>query len=215
MILVKDKFVYGRAFQPQWIPNVYQSKKVLQHIFGRLPGDTLVYNTWADEVKATAKKTQGGRSNAAVSARMEGYRFIDRLGPKGNNHNEFVEWTDAQIHDPSSKIFGWLAGDVKESLRNYANGKVGARTLERWAVTLKNVCPEFLERIAVPIAQTHEVNSTVWIGRSRVGKSTAVSTYARQWLLGRKSISFASSLAASLSLRSAMTSGWARWTLRM
>eukprot|EP00959_Pyramimonas_sp_CCMP1952_P125021 2613405-Pyramimonas_sp.AAC.1 len=80
------------------------------------------------------------------------------------------------IHDESSPIFGWQASEVKESLRNYAAGSAGAKTLERWAVTLKRFHPFVFDNIVVPILKSHDVHGTMWIGKTRVGNSTASKT---------------------------------------
>ena len=108
--------------------------------------------------------------------RQAGYRYLEKYGPRANNKNQFVEWTDEMIHDENSPIFGWMASDVKESLHNYASGAAGARTLERWAVTLKRFDPFLFDRIVVPILRNHDVHGTMWIGKTRVGKSTASKT---------------------------------------
>ncbi|CAK0833000.1 unnamed protein product [Prorocentrum cordatum] len=106
--------------------------------------------------------------------RRAGYRFIEEFGPRANNRNQFAEWTDEQINDEKSPIFGWQASEVKESLRNYASGSVGARTLERWAITLKRFHPFVFDNIVVPILKSHDVHGTMWIGKTRVGKSTKI-----------------------------------------
>eukprot|EP00959_Pyramimonas_sp_CCMP1952_P133227 2785301-Pyramimonas_sp.AAC.1 len=80
------------------------------------------------------------------------------------------------IHDENSPIFGWMASDVMESPRNYASGTVGARTLERSAVTLKRFDPFLFDRVVAPILGSHDAHGAMWIGESRVGKSTASKT---------------------------------------
>ncbi|CAK0791736.1 unnamed protein product, partial [Prorocentrum cordatum] len=108
--------------------------------------------------------------------RQAGYRYIEKYGPRANNKNQFVEWADEMAHDENSPIFGWMASDVKESLCNYASGTVGARTLARWAVTLKRLDPFLFDRIVAPILRSHDVHGTAWIGKTRVGKSAASKT---------------------------------------
>ena len=48
------------------------------------------------------------------AARTAGYAFIRDHGPRSNSQNQFVEWTDEQIHLETSPIFGWTPGDVKD-----------------------------------------------------------------------------------------------------
>ena len=55
-------------------------------------------------------------------AREEGYKFIRGHGPRSNNKNQFMEWTDEQVHLPGGKIEGWNEGKVKEALNNYYRG---------------------------------------------------------------------------------------------
>ena len=43
--------------------------------------------------------------------------------------NQFMEWADEQVNDPTSPISGWLEGRVKEALRNYQKGRQNAKTL--------------------------------------------------------------------------------------
>ncbi|CAK0896829.1 unnamed protein product, partial [Prorocentrum cordatum] len=50
------------------------------------------------------------------------------------------------------------------------------RTLERWAVTLKRIGPFLFDRIVAPILRGPDVHGTMWIGKTRVGKSTASKT---------------------------------------
>ena len=100
-----------------------------------------------------------------------GYMFIWDHGPKSDSSNQFVEWTDEWINTPGSKIFGWSKGEVKESLANYAKGTTGARTIYRWALTLRKVHPTFLDNLVIPSLRDHDTHGTFWLGRSRVGKS--------------------------------------------
>ncbi|CAK0865469.1 unnamed protein product [Prorocentrum cordatum] len=108
--------------------------------------------------------------------RRAGNRIIEEFGPRANNRNQFAEWTSGKINDEHSPIFGWQAAEVKESLRNCARGSVGAGALERWAVALKRIHPFALDNVAAPILKSHDVHGAMWIGKARVGKSTASKT---------------------------------------
>ena len=59
--------------------------------------------------------------------RSAGYEFIRTFGPRCNNRNQFMEWTDEQIHTPGGKVEGWPEAKVKE-----AKGRQNAKTLEFW-----------------------------------------------------------------------------------
>ncbi|CAK0791735.1 unnamed protein product, partial [Prorocentrum cordatum] len=151
--IAKEVFVSGTALTPHWGNS--PDKKTPLKLFHYMMDRGHVYGK---------------------GKRQAGCRYIEKYGPRANNKNQFVEWTDEMIHDENSPMFGWMASDVKESLRNYAPGTVGARTLGRWAVTLKRFDPSLFDRIVVPILRSHDVHGTMWIGKTRVGKSTASKT---------------------------------------
>ncbi|CAK0807876.1 unnamed protein product, partial [Prorocentrum cordatum] len=93
--------------------------------------------------------------------REAGYRFIEEFGPRANSRDQFAEWTDEQINDERSPIFGWQAAEVKESLRNCASGSDGAKTLERWAVALKHSHLFVFDNVVIPILESHNVHGTM------------------------------------------------------
>ncbi|CAE7830488.1 unnamed protein product [Symbiodinium necroappetens] len=103
--------------------------------------------------------------------REEGYQFIRDFGPKANNCNQFMEWTDEQIHTPGGKIENWPEGKVKEALHNYMRGRQNAKTLEFWPFTLKSFTPWFLDSVLTKMIPTMRQHSITWLGRTRTGKS--------------------------------------------
>eukprot|EP00439_Symbiodinium_sp_Y106_P078380 s65_g17.t1 len=103
--------------------------------------------------------------------RAEGYQFIRDFGPKANNRNQFMEWTDEQIHTPGGKIENWPEGKVKDSLHNYMRGRQNAKTLEFWPFTLKSFTPWFLDLVLTKMIPTMRQHSITWLGRTRTGKS--------------------------------------------
>ena len=157
---------------PQPLLPKYDSAQVLQYLFERLLGVTFVYNAWAGEDKGDPAVA----SAMTPECRSAGYAFIRDYGPKSNTLNQFVEWTDEQVHTPDSPIYGWLEARVKESLANYAKGKGGAKTLDRWAVTLQLLYPQILDEIVIPMLATHDLYGFGWMGKSRSGKSTLSKT---------------------------------------
>ena len=116
------------------------------------------------------------------SARESGYRFIREHGPRSNNMNQFMEWTDEQVHCPGGPLEGWQEGKVKEALHNYYRGRQNAKTIQYWPLTLKSFVAWFLDEILVKMLPTMRQHAITWIGRTRVGKS-----------LGSKTILFAQS----------------------
>ncbi|CAJ1383110.1 unnamed protein product [Effrenium voratum] len=115
-------------------------------------------------------------------ARADGYRFIRDQGPRANNQNQFMEWTDEQIHTPGSPIEGWQEGKVNQALHNYMRGRQNAKTLEYWPFTLKSFVDWFFDGVLVTMLPSIRQHGITWIGRTRTGKS-----------LGSKTILFAQS----------------------
>ena len=87
---------------------------------------------WVVQPKFTKKQTI---DNAARSA---GYQFIRDKGPKSNNKNQFMEWTDEPIHTAGSPIENWNEGKVITALQNYMRGRQNTKTLEYWPFTLQS-----------------------------------------------------------------------------
>ncbi|CAE7432933.1 unnamed protein product [Symbiodinium sp. CCMP2456] len=102
---------------------------------------------WIIKPKYEKKLTENQQQRPA------GYEFIRNFGPRCNNRNQFVEWTDEQIHTPGGKLENWAASKVKEALANYMKGRQNAKTLEFWPLTLKTFIPWILNR---------EEDATVW-----------------------------------------------------
>ena len=48
---IQDKLIHGQAFQPTWTSPAFISHvmKVLQWLFERLPGTSMLYITWASD----------------------------------------------------------------------------------------------------------------------------------------------------------------------
>jgi len=88
------------------------------------------------------------------NARESGYRFIRDHGPRSNNRNQFMEWTDEQVHAPGGPLEGWPEGKVKEALHNYYRGRQNAKTIEYWPFTLKSFEPWFLDDVVVKMLPT-------------------------------------------------------------
>ena len=103
-------------------------------------------------------------------------------GPRSNNRNQFMEWTDEQVHLPGGPLEGWQEGKVKEALHNYYRGRQSAKTIEYWPLTLKSFEAWFLDDVLVKMLPTMRQHSITWIGRTRVSKS-----------LGSKTVLFAQS----------------------
>ncbi len=102
-----------------------------------------------------------------------GFVHIREKGPKSNNQNQFVEWTEMEINDEASPIFKWERGAVKESVRNYAAGEMLAKTIEDYPLTLKNLQPWFSHDVLKYTFSSLDSYSVVWVGSSGIGNTPA------------------------------------------
>ena len=92
-------------------------------------------------------------------ARENGYRFIRDHGPRSNNRNQFMEWTDEQVHRPGGPLEGRSEGKVTTALLNYYRGRQNAKTLEYWPSTLKSFVPWFLDNVLVHMLPSMRQNA--------------------------------------------------------
>lgn len=104
------------------------------------------------------------------AAREQGYKFIRDHGPRSNNSNQFMEWTDERVHLPGGKLEGWQEGKVKEAFNTCFRGRQKAKTIVL-AVYLEKLCGmgcwmTFWSKSYRPCDST-----ITWIGRTRAGKS--------------------------------------------
>ena len=106
----------------------------------------------------------------------DGYRFIRECGSRVNNRNQFMEWTDEQVHTLGGKLEGWHEAKVKEALGNYMKGRPNARTLEYWPFTVKSFAGWFLDLVLAKMLPTMRQHSIAWLGRTRTGKSLGSKT---------------------------------------
>lgn len=166
-----DAFAYGMAVQYQYGTHYRVGRAAVQYMLEKLEGWQLRFCT----LVAAAKPT---KRNEEWTSKAEGYKFIREKGPRANNMNQFMEFADREIHDPQSPIYGWEESRVKESLNNYLQGRKNAKTLRNWVLFLYDMAPFFLNVIVRPCLATMRTNSIVWLGKSRVGKSTGSKTVA-------------------------------------
>ena len=118
------------------VPSVNRFHSIMQLLFRDLGGHQIV-------TKEVVVKP-GGRSNKKLKTNEEhdaGFAFIRENGPRSNNRNQFVEWTEKHISTPESPIYQWDRGLVKESLRNYVAGDVVAPEVTSYPLTLADFKP--------------------------------------------------------------------------
>ena len=152
----------------EWGNSVRHGLASLNLMFDRMGGRQLRH--WIIKPKYDKKLTLDQQQRAA------GYQFIRDFGPRCNNRNQFMEWTDEQIHTPGGALENWPEAKVKEALHNYMKGRQNAKTLEYWPFTLKTFVPWFLDLVLAKMLPTMRQHSVTWIGRTRTGKSLGSKT---------------------------------------
>jgi len=161
-------YCHGCAVRFDWGNQSRLALAALNYMLDRIGGKQL--RIWTLAPKYEKKQTLD------QNARESGYRFIRDHGPRSNNRNQFMEWTDEQVHAPGGPLEGWPEGKVKEALHNYYRGRQNAKTIEYWPFTLKSFEPWFLDDVVVKMLPTMRQHSITWIGRTRVGKSLGSKT---------------------------------------
>ena len=157
------KMCYGISMRFEWGTHTRQALVGLTYMLDKMGG--MQIRNWVIQPKFEKRVT------VDQSARDAGYRFIKDHGPKTNNANQFMEWTDNQIHTPGSPIENWAEPNVITALQNYMRGRQNAKTLEYWPFTFKSLVPWFFDDILVPMLGSIRQHSITWIGKTRTGKS--------------------------------------------
>ena len=158
----------GDALRFDWGHQTGVALMALNYMLDRMGGMQL--RNWIIMAKFEKKLTLDQQ------AREEGYKFIRDFGPRSNNRNQFMEWTDEQVNLAGGKIEGWTEGKVKEALHNYMKGRQYAKTLDYWPFTFKSFVPWFFNNILVKMLPTMRQHAITWIGRTRTGKSLGSKT---------------------------------------
>ena len=84
---------HGTPMRLKWGNSVRHGLAALNLMFDRMDGRQLRH--WI--IKPTLDQQQ----------RAAGYQFIRDFGPRCNNWNQFMEWTDEQIHTPGGALENW------------------------------------------------------------------------------------------------------------
>ena len=151
-------FCHGAPVRFDWGKNSRLALAGLNNMLDRTGG--MQIRIWTLAPKFAKKQTLD------QSAREAGYRFIREHGPRSNNMNQFMEWTDEQVHCPGGPLEGWQEGKVKEALHNYYRGRQNAKAIQYWPLTLKSFVAWFLDEILVKVLPTMRQHAITWIGRT-------------------------------------------------
>ena len=128
------------------------------------PGSTKVHKT-RDELK-------------------NGFQHIRKNSPKTALDNAIIEWTETEVADSDSPIFGWSAGLVKESIRSYHASAMVATKATFFPLHMCNIAGWFLGDVLTPYVLQHLfVGGLVQIGEPGKGKTPIAEISAFQFSL--------------------------------
>ena len=86
-------------------------------------------------------------ANLSAEQINAGYDFIEQYGP-------YLRWSDLQRSDPSSPLYGWPQGMIKEALHNLTSGKALAQLIDSYPITLHDIDNSILLNIIAPAIHT-------------------------------------------------------------
>lgn len=114
-----------------------------------------IWNMWyPNEKKTTLDQT----------ARGQMYKFVRDHGPRPSNCNQFMEWTDGQVHLPGEKLEGCY------------RGRENAKTIKSRPFTLKSFVAWFLDDVLVKMLPTMRKHGITWVGcANRLGQKPSSS----------------------------------------
>ena len=187
------------------VPSLNRFHSIMQLLFRDLGGHQIV-------TKEVVVKP-GGRSNKKLKTNEEhdaGFAFIRENGPRSNNRNQFVEWTEKHISTPESPIYQWDRGLVKESLRNYAAGDVVAPEVTSYPLTLADFKPWITRDFVVPCLSECTQKGVVLHGLSELVRRL----WQQQWDWQFQDINLLSVTTKTSNLRSVQLSTWTTSALR-
>ena len=100
-----------------------------------------------------------------------GYDHIQDHGPKGSSQNQNMRWADIQRHDPTSPIYNWPAGLIKEALHNLTTGKSLAQVIDKFPITLYDIKNWVLTQVLKPVMPRLSDTGLLLVGVSGIGKT--------------------------------------------
>ena len=128
---IVKKLCYGQALQVDYGKQFRVGTMALEYMLNEIGGFQSRLCIFSPKHQKQAKKEKPDKLKLIM-----GFRYIKERGPTSNNDNEFVEWTELEVIDEDSPLFGWERGLVKECLSNRAKSKSMAKTLTKCPSTL-------------------------------------------------------------------------------
>ena len=108
-------------------------------------------------------------TNLSAEQINAGYDFIEEYGPLGSANNQNLRWSDLQRSDPSSPLYGWPQGKIKEALHNLTAGKALAQLIDSYPITLHDIDNSILLNIIAPAIHTATDKGLLLAGVTGIG----------------------------------------------
>jgi hypothetical protein len=124
-----------------WGANNRNGPKGLQYLMNRLGGRQIRYCTF----------TKLNPINQTDDDIDRGFGFIHTKAPPNNIMSRQSSWMMKQLADPSSPIYGWDKGTIKDALKQVRSGGSQATRVVSWPLALDYVAVWFLEAIKVAL----------------------------------------------------------------
>ena len=163
--LVK-KMCHGIVHQIDYGSNFRSGSKAVLYMWERMGGY---------QVRHQTLRTEGPKKQRAQSELMKGFDHIKEAAAdmSGPSDNKFVIWTECQISDEASPVFGWDRGLVMSSLKNHHGDDALVQEDKSYPLTLAHLAGWYLDEIVVKLAPYIHTNSIIMLGLSGKGKTPA------------------------------------------
>ena len=148
------------------VPSINRFHTAMQSLFVELGGHQITTKQVAVKPGSTR-----GRKVKTNEEQDNGFAFIREFGPRANNRNQFVEWTERHISAEDSPIYGWDRQMVEKSLRNYAAGSSVAPDMSTYPLTLADFKPWVLRDLVFPCLRECTQKGIIMHGLSGIGKT--------------------------------------------
>jgi hypothetical protein len=164
----------GVAYAIEFGKNFRCGAKGFQYMFESLGGY---------QVRYFALKHDGPKRIKSSGELQAGFDFIRLRGPRSMHNNLMTEWTEIHINTEGTPIYGWNAGLVEKSLRNYAASNALAEPVLFYPLTLKDVSGWFLDDVLAPIVPHLLDHTVLFLGEPGRGKTVIAEILAQAFSL--------------------------------
>ena len=158
-----EKMAWGQPHAIDYGSNFRAGTKAVQRMMSGLGGWQIAWFV-LKPVNTKVRKTRQ-RINS-------GFQHIRKNSPKTSLDNAIIEWTETELADSESPIFGWSAGLVKESIKSYRSSAMVATKTTFFPLHMRNIAGWFLDDVLIPYVLKYLfVGGLVQIGEPGKGKT--------------------------------------------